>query len=316
MVEQPRGDVRRGFQRSAHQDFRACQPPRFAVWSADWAPPDRPAARRRPRGRVRGPPRPRRLRRARLPARPDRARRVPARPRRRPRRRGRVPGRVPRPRPQGEDGPPARRGRRVALRRGGADGEQGEGGRGPAAEAGDDRGVSQASPDARSAGDTGKLPSCSPPSTRNSRKLPEHAARGGRAVRPARQDARGSGGRTRLPRGHGRGRGCTAPARDSADALARRGLALPAAGLATMLVPAPVSRCRLSARPSPPRSGSASPAVLALAREVTRSMAATTIALALGVITLVAGGLLAAGSMWPSDEPERHRARRSCRKRS
>src|SRR5205814_272909 len=44
--------------------------------------------------------------------------------------------------------------------------------------------------------------------------------------------------------------------------------------------------------------GSAPPVVLALAREVTRSM--TTHAIPLGVLALVAGGLLAAGGLWVS----------------
>jgi WD40 repeat protein len=49
-------------------------------------------------------------------------------------------------------------------------------------------------------------------------------------------------------------------------------------------------------------TGSASPAVLALAGEVTRGMTAT-YAVALGAITLLAGGLLAAGNLRSSDPP-------------
>jgi RNA polymerase sigma factor (sigma-70 family) len=50
-------------------------------------------------------------------------------------------------------------------------------------------------------------------------------------------------------------------------------------------------------------TGSASPTVLALAREVSRGMTTTTYAVALGAITLLAGGLFAAGNLWPSDPP-------------
>jgi RNA polymerase sigma factor (sigma-70 family) len=86
------------------------------------------------------------------------------------------------------------------------------------------------------------------------------------------------------------------------EALARRGLALPAAGLTTLLVPVTVSAT--AARSAVAAAlGSASPAVLALAREVTRSMASTSYALALGVISLLAGGLLAAGNLHSSDPP-------------
>ena len=176
MVERPRGDVRRGFQRSACQDSGHVR--RRDSWSG---PPtgaildlDRPAARRRTGGRVRGPPRSRCLRRARLPPRPDRAGCVPARSRQRPRRRGRVPGGVPCPRPQGEDGPAAGGGRRVAVRRGGADGEQGPGGRGPAAEAGDDRGVELGEPEARTAR---RMRGSSPKSARSTRRGTRQAAR-------------------------------------------------------------------------------------------------------------------------------------------
>jgi RNA polymerase sigma factor (sigma-70 family) len=84
------------------------------------------------------------------------------------------------------------------------------------------------------------------------------------------------------------------------EALARRGLSLPAAGLATMLAPATLSAS--AARSAIAASlGSASPAVLALAREVTRSMASSTHMIAMGVVTLLAGGLLAAGTLGPSD---------------
>lgn len=86
------------------------------------------------------------------------------------------------------------------------------------------------------------------------------------------------------------------------SALARRGLALPAAGLATMLAPAAVSagaaRSAISAA-----LGIPSPAVLALAREVTRSMAWTTHMIAMGALTLLAGGLLAAATVHPPESP-------------
>ncbi len=87
-----------------------------------------------------------------------------------------------------------------------------------------------------------------------------------------------------------------------ADALSRRGLALPAAGLAAVLTPTTVSAA-VSRSAIACALGSAPPVVLALAREVTRGMAATKIVLAFGALTLVAGGLLAAASMWPSDSP-------------
>ena len=72
------------------------------------------------------------------------------------------------------------------------------------------------------------------------------------------------------------------------EALARRGLALPAAGLAAVLVPASVSAAAIRSTVAAVL-GTARPVVLALAREVTRSMSATTHAIALGAITLLAG---------------------------
>ena len=78
------------------------------------------------------------------------------------------------------------------------------------------------------------------------------------------------------------------------EALARCGLALPAAGLGVAFVPASVSAAAIRSAVAA-ALGSARPVVLALAREVTRSMSATTHAIALGAITLLAGGLFAAG---------------------
>ena len=86
------------------------------------------------------------------------------------------------------------------------------------------------------------------------------------------------------------------------DALSRRGLALPAAGLAAVLTPVAVSAAA-SRSAVTVALGSAPPAILALAREVTRNMSTNTHAIALGALTLLAGGLLAAGSLWPSDSP-------------
>jgi RNA polymerase sigma factor (sigma-70 family) len=85
-------------------------------------------------------------------------------------------------------------------------------------------------------------------------------------------------------------------------ALARRGLALPSASLATILVPAAVS-AGMARSAVAAALGSATPAVLALAREVTRGMTTTTNAIALTAMTLLAGGLLAAGGIWPADAP-------------
>jgi RNA polymerase sigma factor (sigma-70 family) len=86
-----------------------------------------------------------------------------------------------------------------------------------------------------------------------------------------------------------------------ADALRRRGLALPAAGVAAVLAPASVSAA-LSQSAFAVASGTASVAVRALAREVIRSMTTTTHAIALGFLTLLTGGLLAAGALL-SGEP-------------
>jgi RNA polymerase sigma factor (sigma-70 family) len=85
-------------------------------------------------------------------------------------------------------------------------------------------------------------------------------------------------------------------------ALARRGLALPSAGLATILVPATVS-AGMARSAVAAALGSAAPAVLALAREVTRGLTSTTHAIALTAVTLLAGGLLASGNIWPTDAP-------------
>jgi RNA polymerase sigma factor (sigma-70 family) len=79
-----------------------------------------------------------------------------------------------------------------------------------------------------------------------------------------------------------------------ADALTRRGLALPAAGVAAVLAPASVS-ASLSQSTFALASGTASAAVRALAREVIRSMTTSIHAIALGAIALLTGGLLAAG---------------------
>jgi RNA polymerase sigma factor (sigma-70 family) len=83
------------------------------------------------------------------------------------------------------------------------------------------------------------------------------------------------------------------------DALSRRGLALPAAGLAGVLAPSPVS-ASLSQAAYSVVSGFAPSAVQALAREVIRSMTTTVHAIAAGVLALVASGLLAAGAMMPN----------------
>jgi RNA polymerase sigma factor (sigma-70 family) len=88
------------------------------------------------------------------------------------------------------------------------------------------------------------------------------------------------------------------------DALARRGLALPTAGLVSVLAPAslPASVARSAVASA---LGSASAEVAALARAVTRSLTTTTHAVALGAVTLLAGGLLAAVTLRPSDAPAR-----------
>ncbi|HEY2911409.1 MAG TPA: sigma-70 family RNA polymerase sigma factor, partial [Gemmataceae bacterium] len=81
-------------------------------------------------------------------------------------------------------------------------------------------------------------------------------------------------------------------------ALARRGLALPAAGLAAILTPVSVSAALMRSAAAL-ANGTAIPVVLSLAHEVIRSMATTTHALAAGLLALVASGLLAAGAMLP-----------------
>ncbi len=81
-----------------------------------------------------------------------------------------------------------------------------------------------------------------------------------------------------------------------ADALTRRGLALPVAGLIAVLAPASVSAA-LSQSALVVASGIAPSAVQALAREVIRSMTTTIHAIAIGVVALVAGGLVAASTL-------------------
>jgi RNA polymerase sigma factor (sigma-70 family) len=80
--------------------------------------------------------------------------------------------------------------------------------------------------------------------------------------------------------------------------LSRRGLVLPATGLASVLAPAPVSATLTQAAFSVV-SGFAPSAVHALAREVIRSMTTTTHMLAVGFLALVTSGLIAAGTLLP-----------------
>jgi WD40 repeat protein len=82
------------------------------------------------------------------------------------------------------------------------------------------------------------------------------------------------------------------------SALARRGFVLPAAGLSSVLAPAPVS-ATLTQTALSVVSGFAPTAVHALAREVIRSMSTTTHLLAVGVLALVTSGLIAAGTLLP-----------------
>lgn len=89
-----------------------------------------------------------------------------------------------------------------------------------------------------------------------------------------------------------------------ADALSRRGLAIPAAGLAAVLTPAVLPAATTQTAVSMALNSSASPAVLALAREVIRGMAVMTRSLMIGIVALVAGGLLAATSNLWSSEPD------------
>ena len=85
------------------------------------------------------------------------------------------------------------------------------------------------------------------------------------------------------------------------EALARRGLALPAAGLGAVLAPAPVS-ATLSQSALALASGTASAAARALAHEVIRSKTTITNTLAVGLLALLTGGVLAAGTLL-SGEP-------------
>jgi RNA polymerase sigma factor (sigma-70 family) len=87
-----------------------------------------------------------------------------------------------------------------------------------------------------------------------------------------------------------------------ADALFRRGLSLPAAGLTAVLTPAAVSGNAVQSALSVASGTLPSPVVLTLAREVIRGMTTTTRMLALSVLTLVVGSLLAvAGTLWSSE---------------
>ena len=88
-----------------------------------------------------------------------------------------------------------------------------------------------------------------------------------------------------------------------AVALSRRGLALPATGLAAVLTPAAVSAA--ASRSAVANAfGSVSPAILALAREVTRGMTTSIPTIALGTLALIAGGFLAAAAV--SGQTTRH----------